>query len=54
MGVDGFVVNSFEELEHGSAARLAAATGKAVISIGPVSLCGARAPSLLDSRAGAE
>jgi hypothetical protein len=35
------VVNSFEELEHGSAARLAAATGKAVLAVGPVSLCGA-------------
>ncbi|CAN6276332.1 unnamed protein product [Urochloa humidicola] len=50
MAVDGIVVNSFEELEHGSAARLAAATGgKAVFAVGPVSLCGA--PGLVDSRA---
>ena len=46
MAVDGIVVNSFEELERDSAARLAAATGKAVLAVGPVSLCGA------DSRAG--
>ncbi|KAG0522353.1 hypothetical protein BDA96_07G029800 [Sorghum bicolor] len=58
MAVDGIVVNSFEELEHDSAARLAAATGKTVLAVGPVSLCGggggggARAPpSLLDVRA---
>ena len=50
MAVDGIVVNSFEELEHGSAAGLAAATGgKAVFAVGPVSLCGA--PGLLDPRA---
>ncbi|CAL5015863.1 unnamed protein product [Urochloa decumbens] len=50
MAVDGIVVNSFEELERGSAARLAAATGgKAVFAVGPVSLCGA--PGLVDSRA---
>ncbi|TVU00054.1 hypothetical protein EJB05_54547, partial [Eragrostis curvula] len=36
--VDGIVVNSFEELEHGSAARLAEATGKQVVPVGPVSL----------------
>ncbi|CAD6266515.1 unnamed protein product [Miscanthus lutarioriparius] len=51
MAVDGIVVNSFEELEHDSAACLAAATGKTVLAVGPVSLCGggARAPpSLLD------
>lgn len=48
MAVDGIVANSFEELEHGSAARLAATTGKAVLAVGPVSLCGA--PSHLDSR----
>nr|CAB3487690.1 unnamed protein product [Digitaria exilis] len=46
MAVDRIVVNSFEELEHGSASRLASATGnKAVFAVGPVSLCGA--PSLL-------
>ncbi|CAL5026367.1 unnamed protein product [Urochloa decumbens] len=50
MAVDGIVVNSFEELERGSAARLAAATGgKAVFAVGPVSLCGT--PGLFDSRA---
>ncbi|XP_039774972.1 UDP-glycosyltransferase 73D1-like isoform X1 [Panicum virgatum] len=50
MAVDGIVVNSFEELEHGSAAGLAAVTGgKAVFAVGPVSLCGA--PGLLDPRA---
>jgi hypothetical protein len=48
MAVDGIVVNSFEELEHGSAAHLAEATGKAVFAVGPVSLCGA--PGLIDSR----
>ncbi|KAJ1271924.1 hypothetical protein BS78_06G163300 [Paspalum vaginatum] len=42
MAVDGIVVNSFEELEHGSAARLASTTGKAVLAVGPVSLCGAQ------------
>ncbi|RCV34600.1 hypothetical protein SETIT_7G171800v2 [Setaria italica] len=52
MAVDGIVVNSFEELEHGSAARLAEATGKVVFAVGPVSLCGA--PGLLDSRAGSD
>lgn len=55
LAVDGIVVNSFEELEHGSVSRLAAATGKAVLSVGPVSLCGAAAPpSLLDSRANSD
>jgi len=50
MAVDGIVVNSFEELEHGSAAGLAAVTGgKAMFAVGPVSLCGA--PGLLDPRA---
>ncbi|XP_062183692.1 UDP-glycosyltransferase 73D1-like [Phragmites australis] len=49
MAVDGIVVNSFEELEHGSAAHLAAATGKTVLAVGPISLSGA--PGLLDSRA---
>ncbi|TVU15159.1 hypothetical protein EJB05_38666, partial [Eragrostis curvula] len=44
VAVDGVVVNTFEELEHGSAARLAAATGKKVLAVGPVSLC--RKPSL--------
>lgn len=48
---DGIVVNTFEELEHGSTARLAAATGgKAVLAVGPVSLCGAPS-SVIDSRA---
>ncbi|KAK3144212.1 hypothetical protein QOZ80_4AG0310120 [Eleusine coracana subsp. coracana] len=48
--VDGIVVNTFEELEHESVARLAAATGgKAVLAVGPVSLCGA--PGVIDSRA---
>ncbi|PUZ48170.1 hypothetical protein GQ55_7G224000 [Panicum hallii var. hallii] len=49
MATDGIVVNSFEELDHGSAARLAAATGKTVLAVGPVSLLGA--PSLLDLQA---
>ncbi|XP_044967222.1 UDP-glycosyltransferase 73C6-like [Hordeum vulgare subsp. vulgare] len=44
MAVDGVVVNSFDELEHGSAALLAAAAGKKVLAVGPVSLC--CAPSL--------
>ncbi|KAF8704081.1 hypothetical protein HU200_031567 [Digitaria exilis] len=49
MAVDGIVVNSFDELEHGSASRLASATGnKAVFAVGPVSLCGATS-QLLDS-----
>jgi hypothetical protein len=52
MAVDGIVVNSFEELERDSAARLAAATGKAVLAVGPVSLCGARSLLESDSRAG--
>ncbi|KAF0893427.1 hypothetical protein E2562_025226 [Oryza meyeriana var. granulata] len=39
MAVDGIVVNSFEELEHGSAALLAAGAGKKVFAVGPVSLC---------------
>jgi hypothetical protein len=42
--VDGVVVNSFDELEHGSCALLAAATGKTVVAVGPVSLC--RSPHL--------
>ncbi|TVU15156.1 hypothetical protein EJB05_38663, partial [Eragrostis curvula] len=37
VAVDGVVVNTFEELEHGSAARLAAATGKKVLAVGPQS-----------------
>ncbi|XP_066343359.1 UDP-glycosyltransferase 73D1-like [Miscanthus floridulus] len=49
LAVDGIVVNSFEELERDSAARLAAATGKTVLAVGPVSLCGSP-PSLLDLR----
>uniref|UniRef100_A0ACD5V3E1 Uncharacterized protein n=1 Tax=Avena sativa TaxID=4498 RepID=A0ACD5V3E1_AVESA len=44
VAVDGVVVNSFEELEHGSAALLAAASGRKVLAVGPVSLC--CAPSL--------
>ncbi|KAL6903473.1 hypothetical protein ACP4OV_004286 [Aristida adscensionis] len=48
VAVDGVVVNSFEELEHGSAALLAAATGKKVLAVGPVSLC--RSPNLDDAR----
>ncbi|XP_062186137.1 UDP-glycosyltransferase 73C4-like [Phragmites australis] len=39
MAVDGVVVNSLEELEHGSTAHLAAAIGKKVLAVGPVSLC---------------
>ncbi|CAM0903738.1 unnamed protein product [Alopecurus aequalis] len=46
LAVDGVVVNSFDELEHGSAALLAAAAGKNVLAVGPVSLCSA--PSLDD------
>ncbi|WVZ88083.1 hypothetical protein U9M48_034636 [Paspalum notatum var. saurae] len=46
MAVDGVVVNSFDELEHGSAAHLAATTGKTVLAVGPVSLC--RAGARLD------
>jgi UDP:flavonoid glycosyltransferase YjiC (YdhE family) len=38
VAVDGVVMNTFEELEHGSAALLAAATGKKVLAVGPVSL----------------
>ncbi|CAO2043059.1 unnamed protein product [Urochloa humidicola] len=49
MDVDGIIVNSFEELEHGAAARLAAATGKAVLAVGPVSLCGAPSHNLNSS-----
>ena len=44
MAVDGVVVNTFDELEHGSTALLAAAAGKKVLAVGPVSLC--RTPSL--------
>jgi UDP:flavonoid glycosyltransferase YjiC (YdhE family) len=44
VAVDGVVVNSFEELEHGSCELLAAATGKTVVAVGPVSLC--RSPDL--------
>ncbi|PUZ48090.1 hypothetical protein GQ55_7G217600 [Panicum hallii var. hallii] len=44
LAVDGIVVNTFEELEHGSTALLAAATGKKVLAVGPVSL--SRSPSL--------
>lgn len=48
LAVDGIVVNSFEELEHDSAARLAAATGKTVLAVGPVSLCHAPALDVSD------
>ncbi|GJN02302.1 hypothetical protein PR202_ga19639 [Eleusine coracana subsp. coracana] len=44
VAVDGVVVNSFEELEHGSASLLAAAAGKKVLCVGPVSL--SRSPNL--------
>jgi hypothetical protein len=44
VAADGFVVHTFEELESGSTALLAEATGKKVIAVGPVSLC--CAPSL--------
>ncbi|KAL6903472.1 hypothetical protein ACP4OV_004285 [Aristida adscensionis] len=44
VAADGIVVNSFEELENGSTALLAAATGKKVVAVGPVSL--RRAPRL--------
>jgi hypothetical protein len=44
VAVDGVVVNSFDELEHGSCELLAAATGKTVVAVGPVSLC--RSPSI--------
>ncbi|BAS90143.1 UDP-glycosyltransferase 73C7 [Oryza sativa Japonica Group] len=49
LAADGIVVNSFEELERDSAARLAAATGKKVFAVGPVSLC--CSPALDDPRA---
>ncbi|RWW34227.1 hypothetical protein GW17_00001025 [Ensete ventricosum] len=39
LAMDGIIVNSFDELEPGYAARLAVASGKEVRSIGPVSLC---------------
>ncbi|KAJ1271502.1 hypothetical protein BS78_06G132300 [Paspalum vaginatum] len=44
VAADGFVVNTFEELERGSTALLAEATEKKVIAVGSVALC--RAPSL--------
>ncbi|CAN6276334.1 unnamed protein product [Urochloa humidicola] len=43
LAADGLVVNTFEELERGSAALLAAATGKKVVAVGSVALC--RSPS---------
>ncbi|KAJ1272013.1 hypothetical protein BS78_06G170700 [Paspalum vaginatum] len=52
VAVDGVVVNTFEELEHGSTALLAAATGKRVLAVGPVSL--SHHPPSLDSRAMSE
>lgn len=52
VAVDGVVVNSFEELEHGSCELLAAATGKTVVAVGPVSLC--RHSSSLDLQATAD
>ncbi|KAF0893426.1 hypothetical protein E2562_025225 [Oryza meyeriana var. granulata] len=51
LAVDGIVVNSFEELERDSAARLAAATGKKVFAVGPVSL--SHSPTVHDPRAAA-
>jgi hypothetical protein len=46
VAVDGVVVNSFDELEHGSCELLAAAkNGKTVVAVGPVSLC-RRSPDL--------
>jgi hypothetical protein len=44
VAADGFVVNTFDELESGSTALLAEATGKKVIAVGSVSLW--RSPSL--------
>ncbi|PUZ48092.1 hypothetical protein GQ55_7G217800 [Panicum hallii var. hallii] len=44
VAADGVVVNTFEELERGSAALLAEATGKKVVAVGSVSLC--RSPNL--------
>jgi hypothetical protein len=44
VAADGIVVNTFDELESGSTALLAEATGKKVIAVGSVSLC--RSPSL--------
>ncbi|KAG8082722.1 hypothetical protein GUJ93_ZPchr0014g46724 [Zizania palustris] len=52
LAVNGIVVNSFEELEHDCTARLAAATGKKVFAVGPVSLC--RSPTLHDSDAASD
>ncbi|KAL5216694.1 hypothetical protein ABZP36_008095 [Zizania latifolia] len=52
LAVNGIVVNSFEELEHDCVARLAAATGKTVFAVGPVSLC--RSPTLDDSGAASD
>ncbi|CAL5026366.1 unnamed protein product [Urochloa decumbens] len=46
--VDGVVVNTFEELENGSAGILASATGKKVLAVGPVSL--SHSPASLDPR----
>ncbi|CAL9085359.1 unnamed protein product [Musa textilis] len=39
LAMDGVLVNSFDDLEPGYAERLAAASGKKVCTIGPVSLC---------------
>ncbi|CAL9074686.1 unnamed protein product [Musa acuminata var. zebrina] len=39
LSMDGVLVNSFDDLEPGYAERLAAASGKKVYTIGPVSLC---------------
>ncbi|WOL18929.1 hypothetical protein Cni_G27726 [Canna indica] len=43
---DGFVVNSFDELEVGYAESLAKATGKKVWMIGPVALCNQARPDM--------
>uniref|UniRef100_A0A0D9W7B0 Glycosyltransferase n=1 Tax=Leersia perrieri TaxID=77586 RepID=A0A0D9W7B0_9ORYZ len=51
LAVDGIVVNSFEELEHGSAALLAAGARKKVFAVGPVSLCH---EAILDPRASSD
>ncbi|RRT71426.1 hypothetical protein B296_00035549 [Ensete ventricosum] len=39
LAMDGVLVNSFDDMEPGYAERLAAASGKKVCTIGPVSLC---------------
>ncbi|CAL5030941.1 unnamed protein product [Urochloa decumbens] len=46
LAADGIVVNTFEELERGSAALLAEATGKNVVAVGSVALCRSPSPGL--------